>query len=116
MVEVVVDASALVDVLLGGELGAAVASRLVGHRLHTPAHADAEVLSALGRLHRGDQIPASAVELMLVRLAASPMQRHPLAGLLAGAWGRRHNLCLADAVYVELAASRYVSLITTEGA
>lgn len=46
---VVVDASALVDLLLGNELGLVVAQRLRDTRMHVPAHVDAEVLSALGR-------------------------------------------------------------------
>ena len=38
MAEVVVDASALVDLLLDNELGGAVRRRLAGHALHAPAH------------------------------------------------------------------------------
>jgi len=37
-----------------------------------------------------------------------------VADLLPGAWARRHQLRLADAVYVELAVSRGLSLITTD--
>lgn len=48
----VIDASALLEALLGTELGWAVRARLRGGDLHAPAHLDAEVLSALGRLHR----------------------------------------------------------------
>lgn len=115
MAEVVVDASALVDLLLGNALGAAVAARLSGHVLHAPAHMDAEILSALGRLHRAGEIDADGVETMLARFAAGPIRRHPLADLLAGAWSRRHQLRLADALYVDLAASLALPLITTDG-
>ncbi len=59
--EVVVDASALVDLLLGGPLGDRVAARIAGRRLHSPAHLDAEVLSALGRIHRAGDLSAAAV-------------------------------------------------------
>lgn len=115
MAEVVVDASALVDLLLGNDLGAAVQARLAGHALHAPAHVDAEVLSALGRLHRAGALEADGVEAMLTRLAAAPIERHPVAGLLTGAWSRRHQLRLADGLYVELAAGRSVPLVTTDG-
>jgi predicted nucleic acid-binding protein len=115
MAEVVVDASALVDLLLGNELGAAVATRLVGHALHAPAHVDAEILSAVGRLHRAGEIDANGVEAMLTTLTAGPIRRHPVTDLLVGAWSRRHQLRLADALYVELAASRALPLITTDG-
>lgn len=114
MAEAVVDASALVDLLLGNELGAAVATRLAGHALHAPAHVDAEILSALGRLHRAGEIDANGVEAMLRRLTAGPIRRHPVTNLLIGAWSKRHRLRLADALYVELAASRALPLITTD--
>jgi predicted nucleic acid-binding protein len=45
---------------------------------------------------------------------AAPIERHPVASLLVGAWSRRDRLRLADALYVELAASRALPLITTD--
>jgi predicted nucleic acid-binding protein len=113
MADVVTDASAVVDLLLGGPLGTAVAARLRRHQLHAPSHLDAEVLSALGRLHRAALVEAGAVEAMLARLAEAPIRRHPVAPLLAGAWARRHELRLADALYVELAAPAG-RLVTTD--
>ena len=76
---------------------------------------DAEVLSALGRLQRAGVIEADSVETMLHLLADAPIQRHPVTGLLLGAWARRHQLRPADAVYVELAISLGVPLVTTDG-
>jgi predicted nucleic acid-binding protein len=114
MAEVVADASALVDLLLGTELGDAVGARLAGHALHAPAHADAEILSALGRLQRAGAVEPDDVELMLTRLDGAPIERHPVASLLLGAWSRRDRLRLADALYVELAAARALPLITTD--
>jgi len=114
MAEAVADASALVDLLLGNELGGAVKRRIAGHALHAPAHLDAEVLSALGRLQRAGSIEHDDVETMLHELAAAPIQRHPVSGLLIGAWARRHQLRLADALYVELAMTGGLPLITTD--
>lgn len=114
MGEVVIDASALVDLLLAGDMGDAVAARILGNVLHGPAHLDAEVLSALGRMNRSDVIPDSAVRAMIERLIDAPVIRHPLSGLLLGAWDRRANLRLADALYVELAESLNIKLITTD--
>jgi predicted nucleic acid-binding protein len=114
MPEVVLDASALVDLLLGNEIGAAVQRRIARHTLHAPAHVDAEVLSASGRLQRADVIGDDDVESMLLRLVAAPIRKHPVAGLLLGAWSRRHRLRLADALYVELALSRGLQLISTD--
>lgn len=108
------DASALVDLLLGGPLGAAVRERVAGQALHAPAHVDAEVLSAVGRLHRAGHLGAESVDVMLSGLCAAPIRRHLLPDLLAAAWSRRHRLRLADALYVELAASLGLTMITTD--
>jgi predicted nucleic acid-binding protein len=114
MAEVVVDASAMVDLLLANELGGAVRRRLAGHALHAPGHLDAEVLSALGRLHRAGDLEAEDVESKLRGLVAAPIQRHDVSDLLVGSWSRRHQLRLVDALYVELAVSRDLPLITTD--
>jgi predicted nucleic acid-binding protein len=114
MAEVVVDASAMVDLLLGNEVGGAVRRRLAGHALHAPAHLDAEVLSALGRLHRGGDLEAEDVESMLRDLVAAPIQRHDVSDLLIGTWSRRHQLRLVDAVSVQLAVARGLPLVTTD--
>lgn len=114
MAEVVLDASALVDLLLNNELGSVLRRRLAGHALHAPAHIDAEVLSALGRLHRAGDLRADSVESTLHHLAAAPIQRHPVSDLLLGTWVRRHQIRLVDALYVELAVSLNVSLVTTD--
>jgi predicted nucleic acid-binding protein len=114
MAEVVVDASAMVDLLLDNELGGAVRQRLAGHALHAPAHLDAEVLSALGRLHRAGDLEAEDVEARLRNLVAAPIQRHNVNDLLIGAWSRRHQLRLVDALYVQLAVLRDLPLVTTD--
>lgn len=105
----------MVEALLGTDLGGQARERMRGHRLHTPAHMDAEVLSALGRLHRAGEITHETVTAALSDLADAPIQRHPLPGLLAGAWGRRENQRLTDALYSELAASlESAALLTTD--
>lgn len=112
--ELVVDASAFVDFLLGTEVGEAAGRRMRGCPLHAPAHLDAEVLSAFGRLERAGRVRASDVAERLDALAAAPLARHPLPQLLAGAWQRRHNIRLVDAVYVELAHRLGCPLLTTD--
>lgn len=114
MAEVVIDASAMVDLLLDNELGSAVRRRLAGHALHAPAHLDAEVLSALGRLHRAGDLEAEEVETGLRHLVAAPIQRHEVRDLVVGSWARRHQLRLVDALYVQLAVSRDLPLVTTD--
>jgi predicted nucleic acid-binding protein len=114
MADVVLDASAFVDLLLGNALGGAVRRRVAGQSLHAPAHIDAEVLSALGRLNRAGQLDDDTVTRLLGRVVDAPVERHPVRELLPGAWVRRHQLRLADALYVELAATRGAVLVTTD--
>ena len=110
----VVDASAMVDYLVGTDLGRHVESRLRGSEAHVPAHFDAEVLSALGRLHRAGNLTEAEVEERLQRITAAPLRRHHIAPFLMGAWLRRHNLRLVDALYVELAEVIDATLLTTD--
>jgi predicted nucleic acid-binding protein len=111
---VVVDASALIEALIGTQLGIAVRQRLRGCELHAPAHLDAETLSALGRLNRADELDAATVSTALGELARAPIIRHPLAGLLAGAWAARDQLRLVDALYIELATTLQTTVLTTD--
>lgn len=111
---VVVDASAVVELLAGTPRAAAVEARLAGTVLVAPAHLDLEVLSALGRMCRAGVLTNSQVDQGLADLAMMPVIRHLLPGLLSGAWTRRADLRLADALYLELAAQLNVPLVTTD--
>jgi predicted nucleic acid-binding protein len=111
----VLDASAVVEALLGTDLGLEVRKRMRGHRLHAPAHLDAEVLSALGRLHRAGTLSERSAAGALAALSAAPIQRHLLGGLLVGAWERRDRQRLVDALYSQLAeALDSATLLTTD--
>lgn len=111
---VVVDASAMVEILTGTPVGRLVIDRLRGQTLHAPAHFDAEVLSALGRLQRAGMLSARQVTTRLQRLEAAPVTRHLLPALLVGAWQKRHNLRLVDALYAHLADRLGSPLVTTD--
>ncbi len=111
---VVLDASAMVEALIGSATGLAVRSRMRGNQLHAPAHLDAEVLSALGRLYRAGDLTAEAVATGLSELASAPITRHPLAGLLADAWQARDRLRLVDALYITLCERLSTRLLTTD--
>ena len=110
----VVDASALVEALIGSRLGIAVRARMRGHQLHGPAHLDAEVLAAFGRLNRAGELPGDAVATALDELRSAPIARHHLADLLAAAWQARDRLRLVDALYLELSTKLRASLLTTD--
>lgn len=104
----------VVDSFIGSARARAARAHLAGRTLHAPAHLDAEVLSALGRLQRADDLQADAVRDRLERLADAPIERHQLADLLVGAWARRDSMRLVDALYVELAERLGAGLLTTD--
>jgi predicted nucleic acid-binding protein len=72
------------------------------------------VLSALGRISRAGRVSEVRVAEALGDLATAPIQRHPLPPLVAGAWARRHNISLRDALYVELASQLGATVVTTD--
>ena len=111
---VVVDASLVVDFVVGGSRAALIAERIAGHQLVAPAHIDAEILSAFGRLHRAGGASARQVADRLAVVLRLPIRRELLDGLVLGAWRRRENLRLADALYVELAEREGLPLLTTD--
>lgn len=114
MSPVVVDASALVDLLVDNDRAPLVRQALIGRAHHAPAHLDAEVLSALGRLRRAGLMTNDDVGARLSVLARSLIERHPLPALVEGAWARHARLRLVDALYAELADRLGATLVTCD--
>jgi len=111
---VVIDASVMVDLLAGQERARAAEGALTNVRMVAPAHLDAEVLSALGRLQRAGILTARQVTKRVADCARAPIDRHAVTDLMAGAWQRRDDFRLTDALYVELASSLEVRVISTD--
>jgi len=78
-----------------------------------PAHLDAEVLSALGRLKRAGQLTRAAER--VEALAAFGATRWPLRPLLLPAWALVDRIAIRDALYVALAVALDAILITSDG-
>ncbi len=112
-----VDASAVVDLLVRSDVGERVRRRLTDDdvALVTVAHLDAEVFSALARLHRAGDLAAGEVEELLRRLATLDVRRIPITGALLGAaWRMRDNIAARDALYVAAALDLGCVLLTTD--
>jgi len=101
----VVDASAITDLLLGRPSAHRIEAHLVDHSfdLHAPHLLDVEVLSALRRVVASGDAPAARVHEAIVDLADLPIERYPHEMLLARVWTLRGNLSAYDAVYLALA-------------
>ena len=111
---VVLDAAALLDLLVARDFGFLVESRVAGAQLHVCAHVEAELFSGVRRLELDGVLGSSVCEKHLATLAAAPIQRHPVSDVLAGAWRRRHARRLVDVLSFELALSLGAPLVTTD--
>lgn len=111
---VVLDAAALLDLLVARDYGLVVESRVAGAQLHVCAHVEAEVLSGIRRLERAGVMGSSACEEHLATLAAAPIERHPVSEVMERAWRRRHAGWLVDVLSFELALALGAPLITTD--
>ena len=114
----VVDASAVIDLLVRSDTGERVRRQLAGDTaatLVTVAHLDAEVFSALARLNRALELTAGEVEELLRRLTSLDLRRLPITGaLLDAAWRMRDNIAARDALYVAAARELGSALLTTD--
>jgi predicted nucleic acid-binding protein len=114
----VVDASAVIDLLVRSDTGERVRRRLAEDAeatLVTVTHLDAEVFSGLARLHRAGELAAAEVDELLRRLARLDARRVPIGGaLLDAAWRMRDNLAARDALYAAAARVLGCALLTTD--
>jgi predicted nucleic acid-binding protein len=113
---IVVDASALLEVLLRTPSADAIEERLFvsGQSLHAPHLIDVEVAQVLRHYVSSGAIDAARGEAALTDLADFPIQRYPHDVLLRRAWALRHNLTAYDAVYVALAEALDRPLLTRD--
>lgn len=109
----VVDAATVVDLICDFPAAELYRDAIVSaEAVAAPAHLDAEVLSALGRLNRAGQLtrPAERVE----ALTTFGATRWPLRPLLSPAWDLVDRIATRDALYVALALSLDAVLITSD--
>jgi predicted nucleic acid-binding protein len=112
----VIDASALVLALAGKTKAAGtLRARLLDMRRHAPHLIDAEVGNVLRRHEQAGRISGHEAATAL-RVAASLIDhRYAHLGALAQrAWNLRHNLSFYDALYVALASSLAIPLLTAD--
>jgi predicted nucleic acid-binding protein len=113
---IVIDASALVELLLRTPVAPAVRERLsrTGQTLYAPHLIDIEVAQVLRRYAATGQIEPARGRSALDDLFDFPLYRYPHDVLLERVWELRHNLTANDAVYVALAESLDATLLTRD--
>lgn len=109
---IVADASAVLEWLMGGHRGDAVARALRDKDIHVPAHLDVEVAQVTRRLALQAVITPARGRAMMELLQEAPLRRIPLAPLLPRIWTLRPNLTAYDAAYVALAEVLEAPLLT----
>ena len=114
---IVLDASALLELLLGTDRGRTIAVRIADPAigLHAPHLADVEVVQALRRYVREGEIEPSTAAAALEDLRSLDLERHSHEPLLGRVWALRENLTAYDAVYVALAEALESTMLTCDG-
>jgi len=111
---IVIDASALLEVLLRTPRGAGIETWLFGTRqsLHSPHLLDVEVAQVVRRFAMAREIEGERAQAALDDLMGFPIWRHPHDFLLPRVWALRNNLSAYDAAYVALAEVLEATLLT----
>jgi predicted nucleic acid-binding protein len=110
----VIDASALVELLLRSETGAKVERALGGAELVAPDVLNPEVVQSLRGLERAGKLTGARASTAVARLAESDIARVPTRALVHEMWSLRANLSAYDACYVALARALGCSLLTVD--
>ena len=117
---IVVDASVVVDFLLGREQALEALERELAGREHEPLHApdliEPETLNALRRLSRAGEVTDRRAGEAVRDLASLRLVRYPHAPLRARVWALRATLTAYDATYLALAEALAEPLLVTADA
>ena len=113
---IVLDASVVVELLLGTavghEIGAALADPALA--LHAPHLLDIEVAQVLRRYLREGELDAEVARRALDDLRDLDIERHAHEPLVERIWALRDNLSAYDAAYVALAEALGASVWTCD--
>jgi predicted nucleic acid-binding protein len=114
---IVVDASAVLELLLNSPAGLKVAERVFadGESLHAPHVLDLEVAQVLRRYTAMREMPQVRANDAMRDFLDLPINRYAHADLLPRIWELHTSLSAYDAAYVSLAESLDAQLLTCDG-
>ena len=112
----VLDASAVLELVLGTRSGMEILRRTADPRisLHCPELVDLEVLNTLRRYELAGITPPDRVAHAIDNLSDLDLRRHRHGPILPRIWSWRYNLTSYDAAYVTLAEALDAPLLTTD--
>ena len=115
---IVVDASAMIEVLLNTSTGVQLAERVFDpdEILHAPHLLDVELAQVLRRYTRAGELDAARGLQALEDLADFPLTRYPHDLFLLRIWELRHNVTAYDAAYIAVAEALGAPLLTRDAA
>jgi len=111
----VVDASAVVDLLIRAPHGVRVLRAMETEEVVAPELIDVEVLSAIARQQRGGLLDAQEADRAIAKFNDLPLTRVSHVILTEAAWRLRHRARLSDGFYVACAELVNAPLMTTDG-
>lgn len=110
----VVDASAVAEILFGTRAGRRVAALIDGHELIAPQHLTAEVASVIRGWSLSGQITDEQALRAFREFDALGIEQMPMMSMLTTVYALRHNISAYDAMYVVLARAAQCSLLTLD--
>lgn len=112
---IVLDASALVDLVLGKRDAGFLTTALDSGPICAPSHQPSEVLSALARMQRADELTDRACRVAAEAAMALPQELVlPSPSHVQRALALSPGVRVADGLYVALAEERRCPLLTTD--
>ena len=116
---IVLDASAVIDLLLGLPPHAATTAELIrthAPHLFAPHLLDAEVAQVLRRRVAAGHLSVTDAAASLDALATLPITRYPHLPFIGRAFELRDNVTVYDALYLVIAEALDATLVTRDGA